>query len=334
MSTILCFGELLMRMSPVHGEWIRNNYMPVFIGGAELNTATALAKWGLPVSYLTTLPDNDLSKEIVASIEEKNISTEKIFFSGGRIGIYYLPQGADLKNSGVIYDRAGSSFSELKPGSINWDEVLKDVSWFHFSAICPALNKDVAEVCREGAEAAASKNIRVSIDLNYRSKLWQYGKQPHEVMPGIVQFADLVMGNVWAAEKMLGIPVKDGLVNDKEACLQQSLQTSEELIQRFARCKQVANTFRFDSDGGLDYYTTIYSGGKLLVSGEHHATEVVDRVGSGDCFMAGLIYGNYHSMGAQETIDFAAAAAFNKLFIKGDATTASVDEIKAYTNYA
>lgn len=336
MKRVFCFGELLLRLSPeLNGEWIRQNAMPVFIGGAELNVATALAKWQVPVSYGTAIPDNYLSKEITAFIDQKGIDTSKIIFSGDRIGTYYLPQGTDLKHAGVIYDRAHSSFSELQPGQINWDELLNDVSWFHFSAISPALNARVAAVCKEAVEAASKKGITVSVDLNYRAKLWQYGKQPFEVMPELVEHCDVIMGNLWAAEKMLGITVDENLANCKEGYIEHAIKTSEAINGQFSKCKQVANTFRFDVNAGVCYYATLFTQNKLYVSQEHNTSYFVDKVGSGDTFMAGLVYGNYNSLQPQEIIDFAAAAAFNKLFIKGDATTASVDDIrKGYLNYA
>lgn len=336
MSKVLCFGELLLRLSPqLNGEWIRQNNFPVFIGGAELNSATALANWMIPVSYCTALPDHYLSKEIIEFVSAKGIETNKIQLRGNRIGTYYLPQGADLKNAGVIYDRAYSSFWELKPGQLDWDEILKDISWFNFSAISPALNENVAAVCKEGAEAASKKGITVSVDLNYRAKLWQYGKQPSEIMPGLVQYCDVVMGNVWAAEKMLGIPVEADLRDEKEAYLQQAIYTSKEISKKFPRCKQVANTFRFDAGKGVKYYAALYTGEGLFVSNEQYAESIIDKVGSGDTFMAGLIFGNYQKHSPQEIIDFAAGAAFNKLFIKGDATTSSVEDIrKSYLYYA
>ena len=336
MNKVLCFGELLMRLSPqLEGAWIRQNELPVFIGGAELNAATGLANWGVPVSYFTALPHNYLSLEILESLTAKGIDVSKVQFSGERIGTYYLPQGADLKNAGVIYDRAYSSFWNLQPGSIDWDEVLSGVSWFNFSAITPALNPNLAAVCLEAVKAASEKKITVSVDLNYRSRLWQYGKQPAEVMPALVQHCDIIMGNVWAEAGMLGIETDPGLADEEAACLQQSARSSAAIMERFPRCRQVANTFRFDRANGLYYYATLFDGTRLFASKRHQTAQVIDRVGSGDTFMAGLIYGNLNKFDAQEIIDFAAAAAFNKLFIKGDATTASVEEIRnAYINYA
>lgn len=334
---VLCFGEFLLRLSPqLGGEWIRQAAMPVYVGGAELNAATALALWGVPVAYCSALPEHYLSREICQHLEEKNIDTRPMVFGGSRIGSYYLPQGTDLKNAGVIYDRAHSSFSELQPGQIDWDAVLQDVSWFHFSAISPALNASVAAVCKEALEAATQKGINISVDLNYRSKLWQWGKQPIDVMPDLVQHCTVVMGNIWAAEQMLNIEMDKGFDrSEKASCLEQAQKTSEAILQRFPQCRQVANTFRFDESGTIRYYATLYREGTLSVSEEHQTDVVVDKVGSGDTFMAGLIYGSYKNLSAQQTVSFAAAAAFNKLFITGDATTSSVADIQnSYSNYA
>src|ERR1700759_3070005 len=170
---IFCFGEILMRLSPaLQNEWLQQNNMPVYIGGAELNVATALAKWNAPVGYCTAMPEHYLSKEIIQYLQQKNIDTTPIRFSGKRLGIYFLPHGADLKHAGVIYDRAYSSFAELQPSTIDWNNLLDGYSWFHFSAISPAVSENAAMVCVEAVKAAAQKKMTVSVDLNYRSKLW------------------------------------------------------------------------------------------------------------------------------------------------------------------
>lgn len=297
--------------------------MPVFIGGAELNVAQALARWKVPVTYSTALPDHYLSREVISFIKEKEIGTTGIHLSGNRIGTYYLPQGADLKSAGVIYDRAHSSFWDLAPGQINWDVVLQDVSWLHFSAISPALNQQVAAVCLEGAKRAFEKGITVSIDLNYRAKLWQYGKKPVEVMPPLAAECDVIMGNIWAANTMLGTRIDEQIHADasREKYLLHAVQTAEEIIKRFPKCKTVANTFRFDGEGeSITYYTSLFTSGQSFNSKQYHCQTVVDRAGSGDCYMAGLIYGLYNKLSPQETVEFATAAAFGKLQEKGDAT--------------
>ena len=198
---VLSFGELLIRLCPdAGGEWLGNNQLPFYIGGAELNVASALALWGVPVKYFTMLPVNGLSAQLVAYLKQKGIDTSPIRYGEGRIGLYFLTTGQDLKDNALIYDRGGSAFSNIKTGVIDWDEVLHGVSWFHFSAICPGIGQNVADVCKEALEAAEKKGATISVDLNYRAKLWQYGKSPVQVMPGLVNHCDLVMGNIWAAE--------------------------------------------------------------------------------------------------------------------------------------
>jgi 2-dehydro-3-deoxygluconokinase len=328
---ILSFGELLLRITPdAGGEWLNNNQLPFYVGGAELNVATALALWGLPSKYFTALPDNGLSAQIISFLQNKQVDTSPVYYGEGRLGLYYLTKGQDLKHDALIYDRAGSAFSRLKRGMIDWDEILKDVSWFHFSAICPAISKNVADVCTEVLQAASKKGITISVDLNYRSKLWKYGKTPLEVMPGLVKYCDLVMGNVWAAETMLGIEVIPNIheSGQKSIYLKEALKTSESIMQQYPKCKAVANTFRFDASADIDYYTTLYTDGQFYNSKEYETTKVTDKVGSGDCFMAGIIYGFYNDIEPVETLEFATAAAFEQLFVKSDATDRTITDIK------
>ena len=328
---VLCFGELLFRLGlDVGGQWLVENNVPMFIGGAELNVATALALWDVPTSYVTALPDNNLSTQIINYLEQKNIDTSKIYRHGNRMGLYYLTKGADLKNDSLIYDRAGSAFAGLKQGMIDWDQVFEGISWLHFSAICPALNQNVADVCKEALIAASEKGIITSIDLNYRSKLWQYGKQPIEVIPALVEYCDVIMGNIWAAEIMLGIPVADDIhqIGEKDNYLSAAAKTSEYITEKYPKCQAVANTFRFDKDGGINYYTALYTAGRHYNTEDHAAAAIINKVGSGDCFMAGLIYGFYKGHDPEEILQFATLAAFNKLFIDGDATTMTINEIK------
>ena len=331
MGKVLSFGELLLRICPDgNGEWLAENKLPFYVGGAELNVATALALWEIPSAYFTALPENFMSEQIISYMDVRNIDTSRIHQGGDRIGLYYLPKGKDLKNAGVIYDRANSAFAMLQTGIIDWDKVLDGVTWFHFSAICPALNQSAADVCLEAVKAASAKGITVSIDLNFRAKLWQYGKQPSEIVPQLAQYCDLIMGNIWAAEKMLAIPVSEGIVeaDDKNTYLGQAKKTSEEMIKQYPKCKWVANTFRFDYKEGIRYYTALYTENELLVSKEYLSEKILDKVGSGDCFMAGLIYGFYQGNHPLATLNFATAAAYNKLYIPSDATTATVADVE------
>jgi len=329
---ILSVGELLLRICP-GGDWLENNSLPFYIGGAEANVATALSLWGLPSAYFTALPDNAMTRQIADYLEAKGVDTSRIKYQGERIGIYYLPKGKDLKNAGVIYDRAHSSFASLKPGSIDWDSVLKDIGWLHFSAISPALNQDAATITTELVKAAKDKNITISLDLNYRAKLWQYGAAPTEIMPTLADHCDLIMGNLWAAEKMLGIPIDQSLVatDTKKDYLQHAWLTSEQIMENFPKVKYVANTFRFDSgEKGIRYFTTLYNNKTLYTSKEYLSENILDKVGSGDCFMAGLIYGLSQNHPNQDTLEYATAAAYQKLFIPSDATHQRPEEIKQF----
>ena len=331
MSKIFCFGELLLRMSPVlNRQWIRDHKMPVYVGGAELNVATALAKWELPVKYMTSLPENSLAEEIVADIIEKGIDASSIYYTGERVGIYYLPQGADLKNAGVIYDRSNTAFASLKPGMINWEAALEGCTWFHFSAISPALSEDIAAVCKEALEVAVKKGLTISVDLNYRAKLWKYGKKPVEVMPELVSYCDLVMGNIWSAEALLGVKVGADIesITEKYQYAAQAHHTSQHLFDFFPACKTVANTFRFAKGSSVEYYACLDTKTEQSVSNTFTSEKIIDQVGSGDCFMGGLIYGFSKNMPSQQIINYAAAAAFGKLHELGDHTNQTVEQIK------
>lgn len=329
---ILSFGEILLRLSPaLGGKWINENSIPTFVGGAELNVATALANWGLNAGYASALPKNSLSEDIKAYLSGLRISHEKMQMCGERIGLYYLPQGQDMKNAGVIYDRANSSFSGLQKGDIDWGSFFEGVKWLHLSAISPAVSQQVAELCIEMAKEAADRKIFISFDLNYRSKLWKYGKNPVEIVPEIVKYCDVLMGNIWATNNLLGISIeKDVAINkvDKSGYLEEAKASSRALRMLFPKLKTIANTFRFDAgESGINYYATLYTDTDFFVSKEFSLESVVDKVGSGDCFMAGIIYGINSGLEPQKIIDFAASAAVGKLQEFGDASKQTVAEI-------
>jgi 2-dehydro-3-deoxygluconokinase len=333
MKKVFCFGELLMRFSPnLQKQWIIEHSMPVFIGGAELNVAKALAAWQTPVKYCTALPDNYISKEIIDSLHEEGIDATSIVLSGDRIGSYTLPMGADLKNAGVIYDRAYSSFSFLKRGMINWEAVLEGYDWFHFTAISPALNPTIVDVCEEALEFATKKGMTISVDLNYRAKLWQYGKKPVEVMPSLVKYCHVIMGNVWSAHQLLGTQLNPALNEacEKEFYIQQSEIVSKEIMNTYPNCSLVANTYRFSEGDAVRYYATLTNKQEHVVCKEHFCENVIDKVGSGDCFMGGLIYGSLQvDFNLDQVINFAASAAFGKLQEVGDYTKQSIQLVKS-----
>jgi 2-dehydro-3-deoxygluconokinase len=309
---VISFGEILLRLSP---EWEAHN-AALYVGGAEANVAAALARWGTPVSYISRVPENGVAIHALQHLEKLGVYTDRMLKGGDRVGIYYLEQGKDLKNAGVVYDRKYSSFSQLQPGTIDWEPLLGDAEWFHWSALTPALNPDAALICKEVLEAASRKGLTISTDLNYRSKLWQYGKQPIDVMPELVQHCDVVMGNLWAAQQMLGTQLHIE-AEEKEVYLQQATAVAKEIIEKYPRCKKVAFTFRFSNGPTHNlYYATWYENNQLHVSRQYETDAVVDRVGSGDSFMAGLIHAQVNKL--DDTIGFATAAAWSKLFLKGD----------------
>ena len=322
-----CFGELLLRLSPeLNGKWINDASIPFYIGGAELNVATALAKWDIPVKYCTAIPDNYLTAEILKELSQKNIDVSPVLLGGERLGMYFLPQGADLKNAGVIYDRANSSFWNLKPGMINWDTVFADCNWLHWSAVSPALNANTAAVCAEAINAARQKNMVVSIDLNYRSKLWQYGTPPPAIMVPMVEQCDVVMGNIWSAQQLLGVDtsVQESKGLSKEELIDAAKASIQLLQERFPRAKHIAYTFRLEKE----YFAVLHHEGITTTSSSYPLEDVIDKVGSGDCFMAALIYGIVNHSSAEDIVNRAALAAVGKMKEKGDATQQRMIDIE------
>ncbi len=331
MKKVLCFGEFLLRISPAaDNQTAEKHPMQLYMGGAEANVATALAGWNVPTKYCTVLPDNFMSSHVIDYLEYKGIYTSSIIYAGNRIGVYYLEKGADLKGK-MVYDRDHSSFSQVKPGMIDWEKVFRDVDWFNLSAISPALNQNVADVCLEAVEVASKMGITVSLDLNHRARLWKYGKDPLEIMPQIAQHCTVLMGNIWSANSLLGIAVDEHIHSHKsrEAYLNHAKETSLAIIEKFPKCNTVANTFRFDSNQeDITYYTSLYTEKEQFSSEVFSCKGVVDRSGSGDCYMAGLIYGKYNSLPPQEIVDFATSAAFGKLQELGDSTEQNVFRVK------
>jgi 2-dehydro-3-deoxygluconokinase len=300
--------------------------MPFYLGGAELNVATALAKWDIPVKYGTAMPSHFLTDQIIGHLSKKNIDTSAIQFSGNRIGCFYLETGMDMKNAAVVYDRAYSSFAEIKKGSIDWKEVLKDVHWFHFSAISVSLTENATDVCIEALIAATELGIPISVDLNYRAKLWQYGKTPIEVMSQLVKYCSVLMGNLWAVEDMLGISssISSSVGSSNEELVKAAHKSMTTLKEQFPLLNTMAYTFRLTDS----YFGLMYNKNNFYTSSTYQMNEVKNIVGTGDCFMAGLIYGIRHQNTPEEIINFAAAAAVGKLYELGDATEQSLEQIK------
>lgn len=319
---IFSFGELLLRLSSSGESFLgEDNQVVVFPGGSEANVAASLGQWGVACSYMSCVPDNDLVEQALSTLKSLGVDVSPSLFEGDRLGLYFLLSANGLSKGEVVYDRKYSAFSQLQPGRIDWDKVLEGYTWFHWSALTPALKGSLAAVSEEALIAARHKGLTISVDLNYRNKLWQYGKQPIEVMPALLQHCDVVMGNIWAANKMLGTAVLETLSRDTAPAVyfEHAKESAREVFELLPQSKHIAYTFRFmDSATHNLLYGTYHTREGDFISPINETNQVVDRIGSGDAFMAGLIYALVSDKGGQDVIDTATAAGFKKLFVRGD----------------
>ena len=316
-------------------EYLRFNQidkLSATFGGGEANVAVSLANYGLDASFVTRLPDNDIAHACVQDLRKYGVDTSHIIYGGERMGIYFLETGAVARASKVVYDRAYSAISEIEPGMINWDEILKGASWFHWTGITPAISQGAADACLEAIQVANKLGVPVSCDINYRKNLWKYGKKASEVMPELVAGCDIILGNEEDAEKVFGIKPEgfdvantDGEVNAAEfesVCMQ--------LMAKFPRAKKVIITLRGSINANHNTWGgVLYTDGKLYQSKRYDITHIVDRVGGGDSFMGGLIYGLLtYTSEPQKALDFAVAASCLKHTIYGDYNQVTVDEVE------
>lgn len=315
---VLTFGEIMMRLSTAKGQRISQvtEYQSHF-GGGEANVAVSLSRMGLKAEFLSALPLNDIGLACRDELRKHGVGTSSIIFNQGRLGLYFLESGSGHRNSKVIYDRADSAFSKIDLSSIDFDGLFNGVKWFHWSGISPAVSENAAEATLKIVQEAAKRNITISVDLNFREKLWKYGKQPLEVMPEFVKYANVLVGNEGHNFHMLGIaPIKELGKTDKEdikaAC--------QRVIEHFPNVHTVAIAVRDNitaSHNTLE--ASLYQNGKVYHSTKYEITDIVDRIGGGDAFMAGLIFGliNY-DQDSQKTIEYATAASVLKHTIHGD----------------
>jgi 2-dehydro-3-deoxygluconokinase len=299
-------------------------------GGGEANVAVSLANFGLKVDYVTRLPKNDIAEACLMDLRRYKVGTEKIVFGGDRVGIYFLENGAVARASKVIYDRANSAIAEIKPGMINWDNVFEGVTWFHWTGITPAISEGAAQVCKEAIAAANSKGITVSTDLNFRKNLWKWGKKASEVMPDLVAGCDIILGNEEDAAMVFGIhpegvDIKAGHV---DAAAYESV--CKQLMKKFPRAKKVIVTLRGSINANHNTWSgVLFDGKKLFEAPEYDITHIVDRVGGGDSFMGGLIYGLItYPADDQRALNFAVAASCLKHTINGDFNLVTVKEVE------
>ncbi len=330
MNKILCIGEALLRFVPtLTRTWITETFMETHIGGAELNVVRALALWGLPVRYFTAMPPHQLSEDIVEQLQSEGIDTSQIVYANGRLGTYYLPKGTGIKKGNVIYDRSHSSFASLKTNDIQWDKLFEDVGWLHLSAITPAISRPLAELSIEATRQAKLRSLTISIDLNYRESLWQKNYRPRDVMHSIVQHCDVVMGNPWAMHHLLDIPLDQASLDNTDY-KSLALHSLHSFQQRHPNCSMIAFSFRIENEHEMNYQAMISDVQRQYWSARTKVDPIIDKVGSGDAFMAALIYGIIHNEKPQDLVSLCAASAITKLQQKGDHIQSSIKDIYTF----
>lgn len=328
---VVTFGEIMLRLAtPGYLRFAQTTEFEATFGGGEANVAVSLANYGIPAAFASSLPKNDIGEYALSVLRSFSVDTSLIHRGGDRVGIYFLESGAVSRGSKVIYDRANSSFAKLKKGSIDWDKAFEGATWFHWTGITPAVSEGAADVCLEACEAAAKKGITISTDLNFRNKLWKWGKTAGEVMEKLVQHCDVILGNEEDAEMVFGIKpegvdVKSGHV---EGAAYESV--GKQLMKKFPKAKKVIITLRGSISASHNSWSgVLWDGKKLIQAPTYQITHIVDRVGGGDAFMGGLIYGLItYPTDDQKALDFAVAASCLKHTIKGDFNAVTVDEVE------
>ncbi|HLN54968.1 MAG TPA: sugar kinase [Bacteroidales bacterium] len=331
MKKVVTFGEIMLRLAtPDHQRFTQANSLCVSFGGGEANVAVSLANFGIPVEYVTRLPKNDFGQSVIMDLRKHNVGVKHVIQGGDRLGIYFLETGSVSRPSKVIYDRANSAIAEIKPGMVNWDEVFKDATWFHWTGITPAISEGAASVCLEAIKAAKNNGMTVSTDLNYRKNLWKWGKKAGEVMPELVNHCDIILGNEEDAEKVFGIKAEGADIAEGHVSAAEYKSVCEKLMKQFPQAKKVIITLRGSISADHNTWSgVLFDGTQLFDAPVYQITHIVDRVGGGDSFMGGLIYGLLTYQGDdQKALNFAVAASCLKHTIPGDFNLVSVAEVE------
>jgi len=328
---VVTFGEIMLRLSPPdHQRFTQAASFDVVFGGGESNVAVSLAHFGVPVEFVTLLPPNDLGEACLQFLRRFGVGVRHVLRRGERMGIYFLEHGAIQRASKVIYDRAGSAFSTVEPGLIDWTSALHGATWFHWTGITPATAAGPAAVCLEGVRAAKEHGLTVSCDLNYRANLWKWGRPAGEVMEEIVGLSDVAIGNEEDAAKVFGIhpPATDVTVGTLEAGRYRGV--CERLAARFPSLHTIAVTLRGSRSASHNTWSgVLWREGEFFQAPEYDVQPIVDRVGAGDSFVAGLIYALRAYPGdGQRALEYAVAASALKHTIFGDFNLVTVDEVE------
>lgn len=327
MNKVIAFGEIMLRLSTErHLRFSQAKFFAATYGGGEFNVAVSLSNYGVASEFVTRVPDNEIGACTLKEMRKLNVGSKYVVKDGDRLGIYFLETGAGTRGSNVVYDRANSAIATASKDDFNWEEILKDATWFHWSGITPAISASAAEACLEAVKTAHKLGLTISCDLNYRAKLWQYGKQPNEIMPELLKYSTIILGDLDTAFFMLG---KKKVNPD----YQDDTSLPALYNQLFSLCphlKTVATTLRYSISashqriGGV-----LYDGNSVYKAAVKEVTPVVDRVGSGDAFMGGLIYGLLeYKDNKQKALDFAVAACCLKHTVSGDYNLVSIKEVE------
>ena len=315
---VVTFGEIMLRLStPGFARFTQSTSFNATYAGAEANVAVSVKNFGIPSAHVTRFPENDLGQAATQALQKFGVDTRYILYGGERMGVYFLENGAIHRSSRIVYDRFDSAFAHIKPGSIQWNEVLKDAAWFHYTGITPAISQGAADACLEALQTARKLGVTVSGDINYRRNLWQYGKSARDIMPSLIALTDVVIAGITDMENCSGITGD----SYEKAC--------QEMIKKYPNIKKIATTERNSISSSHNKISAIlWNGSKLLHSSEYDLTHIVDRVGSGDAFMAGLIYGLLKKNDDQQALEFATAACAFKHTIEGDVNLATSMEVE------
>ena len=323
---VVTFGEIMLRLAPEgYYRFVQTDTFGATYGGGEANVAVSLANYGFDAKYVTRLPNHEIGQCAINSLRKYGVDTSYIARGGDRIGIYYLEKGASQRPSKVIYDRAGSSIYTATSADFNWDEIFKDCAWFHITGITPALCDNVAEFTIEACKKAKEHGVKISCDLNYRNKLWSKEKAG-EVMAKICEYVDVCIANEEDAADVFGIKASDTDVTSGEVNREGYKEVASELTKRFG-FEKVAITLRESINANINNWSAMLYDGKDYYFSKRYNMQIVDRVGGGDSFGAGLIAASLEGYDPQATIEFAVAASCLKHSIEGDFNMVSMDEV-------
>ncbi|HVF40944.1 MAG TPA: sugar kinase [Gemmatimonadaceae bacterium] len=330
MKRVITFGEVMLRLkSPELERLMQSPRLDATFGGAEANVAVSLAQFGLTASFVTALPSNPLGDAAIHSIRGLGADTSFVRRDGDRIGIYFLETGANQRPSRVTYDRSGSSIATAKQGDFDWTAIFAGADWFHVSGVTPAISQSAADLTLEAVQAARAAGVTVSCDYNYRKNLWRYGKTAPEVMREIVKHVNVGIANEEDCEKALGIQ-SAGDVTSGELDRERYRRVAESVFDAFPNLEKQVITLRESHSADYNGWSAVLYNGKTLLSSRHYEiTDIVDRVGGGDSFAAGLIYGLLTYADDQRALEFATAASCLKHSIPGDFNRVSVAEVEA-----